>query len=117
MEFEISLKDIKFYAYHGVFDEERMIGNEFNVNLSVFIPYNPDMKSDELEYTLSYADLYHVVREEMHLPRKLLEKLILKISERLKKEFPQIIRGRISIEKVHPPVRGMLGSAVVSLNF
>ena len=40
MDFEISLNDLRFYAYHGVEEFEREFGNKFNVSLSVKIPYD-----------------------------------------------------------------------------
>ena len=117
MEFEICLKDLRFYAYHGVFEEERKTGNEFKINLSVFISYNEKIDSDDLASTVSYADLYEIINEEMQIPRSLLENLALRIVKRVTKDFPMVKRGRIEIEKVHPPIPGMLGSAFVALNF
>ena len=117
MEFEICLKDLRFYAYHGVFDGEKKIGNEFRVSFSVFMPFNESIDTDDLEKTVSYADLYEIVKEEMQSPKNLLEKVTSDIARRVKKEFPIITRGRIEIEKVHPPIPGILGSALVALNF
>ena len=117
MEFEISLNDLKFYAYHGYFEEERRLGNEFIVNLSVFVPLAKEMEHDELEYTVSYADLFEIVRIEMMKPCKLLETITLNISKVIKHKFPMVSRGVIRIEKVRPPIPLMLGSATVSLTF
>ena len=117
MEFEISLNDLKFYAYHGVFDEERRIGNEFIVGLSVFIPFDKRIENDELEGTVSYAELYEIVKEEMSKPHNLLEKVAHNIWVRIKEKYEQISRGFIRIEKSRPPVAGMLGTASVTLRF
>lgn len=117
MEFEISLNDIQLYGYHGVSEDENLLGNTFRLSLSVFIPYTEDMKKDELEFTVSYADLFSIVMSEWHLPRKLLEKVAINIVTQIKEKYPQILRGFIRIEKEHPPVRSMMGSASVTLNF
>lgn len=117
MEFEISLNDIILYGYHGVYPQEKEIGNEFHVSLSVFIPYNEEVQKDSLMHTVSYADLYEIVREEMHKVSDLLENVASRIVFRLKKDFPVIKRGRITITKQHPPIPGMLGSASVTLHF
>ena len=117
MEFEISLENLIFYAYHGVFEEERKLGNKFRVSVSVYIPYRESMKEDELEKTLSYVDLYSIIKEEMEIPRKLMEKLALEIMERIKGEFHEVSRGFIKIEKMNTPIPGMIGNANVVLHF
>ena len=117
MDFEIKLHDLLFYGFHGVMEHEREFGNEFRVNLSVKIPYRRGIDEDDLDATVSYAILYDIVSEEMSHPHKLLEKVAIQISKRIKAEFPYVISGRIEIEKSRPPIRGMLGSASVVLNF
>ena len=117
MEFEISLNDLIFYSYHGVYEEEQKIGNEFHVSLTVVVPYNEGLEADDLAHTVSYADLYGIIEKEMAISSKLLEKVALKVAKRIKNDFPEIIKGKISIEKKHPPIPGILGSASVTLNF
>lgn len=117
MEFEISLNHLIFYSYHGVLEEERITGNEFKVDLTVIISVEEKHKNDSVEDTISYANLYEIIKEEMNRPRKLLETLLLSIVERIKKEYPEIIKGKLRIEKVHPPIQGMLGTASVAINF
>ena len=117
MEFEISLNGLSFYAYHGVLEEERRIGNEFRVDISVFIPLNPGIEADNLEHTVSYATVYKIIEGEMSRPQNLLEKVALNIAERLQQEFCDIKQGLIKIEKKRPPIPGMIGSASVTLRF
>lgn len=116
-EVEISLNNLSFFGYHGVLKEERKLGNEFKVDLSVSIPFNEGMKEDNLESTISYADLYEIVREEMQRPKKLLEKIAIDIIERIQENFAFVTGGYIRIEKVRPPIPEMLGSASVTLKF
>lgn len=117
MEFEISLNNLVFYAYHGVLEEERKTGNEFRVDLTVVIPYDETIKEDDISGTVSYADLYEIVSEEIKTPRKLLEKIASDIADKIKTQFSDIKRGEVRIEKVKPPIPGMLGTASVTLKF
>lgn len=117
MYFEILLKDLRFYAYHGVFENERSTGNEFIVNLSVSIPFKTEIEEDDLEATVSYADLYEIVEKEMKKPRKLLETVTAGVYNQIHLKYPQVTGGFISIEKVRPPIPDMIGSAKVTLNF
>ena len=117
MEFEISLNDLVFHAFHGVYEEERKLGNEFRVTLSVRILCIPDHKLDDLNNTISYAELYEIVEKEMKTPRNLIETLALDIATNIKERYPAVLSGNITITKVHPPIEGMTGSASVSLYF
>lgn len=117
MNFEIGVSNVLFYAYHGVDEFEHEIGNEFKITLTVRLPYNENLEKDDLNHTVSYADLYQIILEEIQIPGKLLEKLALRIVKKLRLHFPQVVSGTLKIEKVHPPIPGMLGSAFVVLNF
>ena len=117
MEFEISLNDLMFYAFHGVLEEERTLGNQFKVSLSIFLPYNDNLKEDRLTDTISYTDLYEVIKEEMQIPRKLLEKLAIEIAEKIKIKYPELNKGFIKIEKMKPPIPDFIGTASVTLHF
>ena len=117
MKFEISLNNLKIFAYHGVLEEERRIGNEFFVSLTVLIPYSDGILNDNLEDTVSYADLFQIIDSEMKNPRNLLEAVAASIIAQIKERFSVIENGKITIEKVHPPIPGIIGSASVSLSF
>ena len=117
LSFEISLNNLRFFAYHGVLDFERESGNEFIVNLTVKTPFDIRVGDDDLAGTVSYADLYQIVSDVMATPKKLLEKVAYEIAALIKEKYPVISSGFITIEKVHPPIPGILGSASVRLNF
>ena len=117
MDFEIKLKDLRFHSPIGVFEEEKLKGNDFIVNLSVIVPLEVNSVEDDIVNTVSYADLYRIIEEEMKIVRNLLESVVAKIAERLKSEFPAIKEGRVEVEKLNPPIPGMTGSASVSLHW
>lgn len=116
MELQISLDNLIFYSYHGVYEEERKNGNEFRVSVNISIPYDYE-EEDDLKNTVSYADLFLIIQNQMEIPCKLLETVAIKIIRIIKERYPQIIKGKIEIEKIHPPIPGMLGSAKVTLFF
>ena len=61
------------------------------------------LQTDELQDTVSYADIYTLLKEEMTVPSKLLEHVAGRIGERLFAELPAIQSLDISIMKVNPP--------------
>lgn len=113
----IRLEKIRFFARHGVFEHERRDGNEFEVNLCVEYP-SPEVSllaEDDLEHTISYVDLYNLVKEEMEKPQRLLETVASSILKRIKSEFPQTTSTCCKITKLSPPIPGFIGKVSVEL--
>ena len=112
----IELLDMRFYARHGCFEEERQIGAHFAIDLTIEAPCAMEsVRSDKLEDTLSYQSLYDVVKEEMEHPSRLLEHVAGRILKRLKEHFPQIGSMRIAISKLSPPLGGQVGASRIVL--
>lgn len=108
----VELKRLHFFAFHGLFAEERKTGNEFDVNLSVC--YSPvSGVITDINETVNYAKLFELVKTEMQKPRDLLETLVMEIAELIHASFPQIRKVEISIDKLYPPIAGFDGSVGV----
>ena len=108
----VELKHLRFFAYHGLFAEERKTGNEFEVNLAV--SFEPDETViTELNHSINYAKLHALVKEEMKQHRDLLETFVMELAEKIKTVFPEIKKIDISIEKLHPPIIQFHGSVGV----
>ncbi len=116
-EFEITLADLKFHAFHGVMPQETKVGNEFSVSVSVRIPYSPDILTDDLNATISYADIYEIVEKEMKSSKKLLETVAASIQQKIISRWDNILGGEINICKSTPPINGITGYAKVRLFF
>lgn len=115
MGFRIELKDMKFYAYHGVLPQETRVGNNFVVNIVLDAPLAKAVQSDDLEDTINYAGVYALVKKEMLIPSKLLEHAAGRILRSLKEHFPQITAIELSLSKLNPPLGGEVYSASVIL--
>lgn len=116
--FEICLENVKLRGYHGVFDFERTNGNDFQVDLSVkyTAPQLCAIERDELSDTVCYAALFDIVKEEMALPRNLLETVAAAIVSRIKSSYPQCTAIRCKITKLSPPIPDFDGLASVSFS-
>ncbi|MDR2907127.1 MAG: dihydroneopterin aldolase [Bacteroidales bacterium] len=111
----ISLTDLNFFAHHGCFEAERTVGTHFRVNLAFDADTSKAERSDHIADTVSYLDVYQIIKREMLIPSNLLEYVARRTIDALKVEFPQISNIRISIQKLNPPLGGEVGAAVVSL--
>ena len=112
---KITLHEMRFYAYHGVFAQEQRVGNHFIVELTFWADIAESLHRDELEETISYADVYEVVKAEMAIPSRLLEHVVGRISERLFATFPRMQRIALTLSKCNPPFTGEVHSAAVTL--
>ncbi len=104
MSSKIYLRNVRFRAFHGVLPQERIVGNDYLVNLVLDYDFSSAMKTDDLQGTLNYAEVYQKVREEMAVPSKLLEHVAGRIVHRLFSDFPEIQKLQLSITKVNPPM-------------
>lgn len=112
----ISLDNLRFHAFHGVFSQEKRVGGEFEVNMSVI--YNlPDEWTDNISDTISYADLYDIVKKEMENPRDLIESVAIEIIRNTASSFEGIEEINVSVTKVSPPIPGINGSASVGMRW
>ena len=75
------------------------------------------LRSDQLDGTISYADIYAVVAAQMQTPSRTLEHAAIRIAEALQSGYPQIKSGSVKITKVTPPIPGICGSASVTYTF
>ena len=105
----IELKQLRFFAKHGLYAEERKTGNEFEVTL--IISYQPITGTiTDLSDTVNYVQLYDLLKTEMQKPRNLLETFAMEVTELMHSSFPEIKRIEISITKLHPPIAKFTGT-------
>ncbi len=109
----ISLHKLAFYAFHGVYGEEKEMGNDFEVNLDVYFP-EPASTITRLDQTINYAALYELVKKRMQIPEPLLETLAMDIAAQCRKEFPIIAEINVSISKISMPLLNFRGNISVS---
>ncbi|HCL25668.1 MAG TPA: dihydroneopterin aldolase [Dehalococcoidia bacterium] len=102
----IVLEGMRFYGFHGVNPEERVLGQEYVVDLTVEMDLGPAGESDRLEHTVSYAHIYRAVKDVMEgEPKNLLEAAAQAVADRVLAEFSVDSVG-VRVKKPHPPIRG-----------
>lgn len=109
----ISLRNLIFHAFHGLYEEEKQLGNQFEVNLDIYFP-EPDTAITHLDQTVNYVTLYNLVQERMQVPEPLLETLAMDIASSAKREFPQIFEINVSISKINMPLVNFRGNISVT---
>lgn len=110
----VHLSDVKFFAYHGLYPEEAVVGNEFLVNLDVVYDER-SLSLDDISGLVNYEVLFEIVRKRMAIPSQLLEEVADSIISKIKHEYPTIKGVKLSIYKLHPPISKLEGSVGISL--
>ena len=112
---KISLDDMRFYAYHGVMEQERRVGSEYSVSLIVEADLTDAARTDDVADTINYAELYELVKREMAMPSKLLEHVTARIGQRAIEAYERIIAVTVKVTKLNPPMGGDSKGASVEL--
>lgn len=110
--FTIRLKNLKFYSKIGVFEQERHVGNEFEVNISIKTNAE-EFRPEILESSISYADIYDIADEEMKKEWLLLESVAQRIADKITSRYDSIIEIKVEIVKSVPPISGIQGNCSV----
>lgn len=111
----MSLEGMEFYARHGYYEEERVIGNKYSVDVTLDVDFSEAASDDKLEGTVNYEKVYGIVQEVMSIDANLLEHLAGKMIKALKENFSQVNQVQVRISKYNPPIKGLCHKATVEL--
>ncbi len=112
----IYLRGLRLCGHHGVFEEERILGGKFEVDLSVgFEPLHFPISA--LNQTIDYTQLYQLVKNRMKIPTPLLETLATEITQNIQQQYNEVLSISISIKKLYPPINNFEGSLGVSFEW
>ncbi len=109
--FTINLHNLIFHSFHGIHEEERILGNTFEVNVN--LSFITDEYITTLEQTINYATVYEIIKQRMQIATPLLETLVQDLANELKAFDNRIKSISISVEKKNPPIPNIEGTVSV----
>lgn len=116
MNLTVSVDRLRLFARHGVSDQERRVGNLFEVSIAVECPSAIDgAASDDLSQTISYADLVEIIRSEMSLSSRLIEHVAWRIVRSVSAKLPAVTGGSVTVSKLTPPCGAEMAAASVTI--
>jgi dihydroneopterin aldolase len=107
---------MEFFAYHGCFSEEQIIGTRFIVDLYIEADTKEAEETDQLSKTINYQDVFLLVKEQMEIKSKLLEHVARRVLNTLKQNYPALEFAEIKISKMNPPLGGKIGNVSLTLS-
>lgn len=111
----VQLHQLLFHAYHGVHEEEEVLGNEYMVDCSVEF-YETAEVITHINDTVNYVLIYDIIKKRMSIPTQLLETIAMEIGNEIIREYKELKVIDITIRKLHPPIEGIRGSVGIAWN-
>ncbi len=112
----LRLRNMRFFAYHGLFPEENVLGQHFEVDLDLYGDFAAAARSDDVELTFNYPQIYAAVEAVVTQRRfKLVETLAEHIAQTIGQQFAPV-QLTVRVRKPHPPVAAHFDGIEVELH-
>lgn len=108
----VQLQNLLFNGFHGIHEEEKILGNQYIIDVSVEF-HERDEVIVHINETVNYAVIYNIIKKRISIPTPLLETIVMEVGNEIHKEFPYLKSISICMQKMHPPIEGMQGAARV----
>ncbi len=106
---------MEFFAFHGCFEEERVIGNRFLIDLEFETETSIAEQSDRLCDTVDYQDVYNLIKAEVELDSKLLEHLSRRVLNAVSSKYSNLQNLKVRVSKMNPPMGGRMRAVTLEL--
>ena len=114
---KIVIEEMEFYAFHGHYQEEQIVGNRFLVDLELETDLMIPAESDQLEDAVNYQRAYQLIKKEMRQKKSnLLENIAKRILDSIYAEMEGIDKATVRIRKMYPPMGGPIKSVGVTIS-
>lgn len=114
--YTITLRNCAFFARHGVYSEEEVLGQRFFIDAVLEVNGGESLNNDDLEGTVDYGKAFKAIERVVLGKRKyLIEALALEIAKSLCKKFKMIETAEITVRKPNAPVQGVLDNIEVKV--
>ena len=111
----IQVDGIRAYGYVGYLPEERVLGQWFEVDLTLWVDLTPASYSDSIEDTLDYREAIAIVKEEITTAKfDLIEKLIEAIAQKLL-NLEKVTQVRVKLSKPAAPIPDFSGRITLDI--
>lgn len=111
----IHLTKIRCYGYLGNLPEEQVLGQWFEVNVTLWLDLSPAGKSDNLQDTVNYCTIISTVQNLVKTSRfALIERLADAIAQAILQQ-PLVQQVKINVSKLAAPIPDFNGKVTVEI--
>lgn len=113
--YKIKINNMKFRGHIGVLPEEKILGQ--NLEIDLIVETNFDFSGqDQLDETLSYVDFYEKISKIIEKSRvDLLETLAFEIIEKIREDQERIASVEVHIRKLAVPIDGIFDHVEIEM--
>lgn len=112
----VKLINMVFYGYHGVVEQEKVLGGKYEVDVEFEFDMTSAIKTDHLRDTISYEKIYQLVQDVVTNSKfHLIEALAGKLLRVIFNTYP-VDLVLVRIRKPNAPVKGVLDTIEVEIS-
>ena len=113
---KIIIKDLNIFAYHGVHEFEKTEGQNFIMDIAVWLDLTKPCSSDDVSDTVSYSDIIRKVTAAFTAEKyDLIEKAAQVVCDVILADFPQIAECEILLKKPEAPIKADFSYVAVEI--
>ena len=113
----IRINNMTFYTYNGVFPEEQKLGQKLEIDAELGYPIEQQVRHDELDETVSYADVYETVKTFVHAHHyRLIESLANQLLTQVLNNYPRLTSVTLRIRKYGVPMAGVYDNVEIEVH-
>ena len=114
-EYRIALENIRLYGYHGASENERELGQRFEVDVEIIADLSEAVSSDDMKKTVDYEKVYRLVESEVvNQKYHLLEAMADKIARDVLEQFGAL-EVVVRVRKPSVPIAGSIDHVEVEV--
>jgi len=106
---KLTIKNLEFYAFHGVKDEEKKLGGRYQMDLELYYDSTDAIANDKLSSALNFEDILYTIAGELSQKNfNLIETLAHQILSVVSDNYPILSKATVRIRKFNIPFKGIL---------
>src|SRR5699024_10411034 len=107
---------MEFYGYHGLFREEKVLGQRFLVDIELMTSLKEAGISDDMNDSIDYGKVYDEIKKIVEGESKnLIETVAEEIADKLIHTFTTLHACSVKVIKPDPPIQGHYKSVAVQI--
>ncbi len=116
MKLQTALENLSFFAYHGLYPEEKTNGGNFSVDVWIDQEVPEGHNMQDLKGLVNYEEIFQIIKSEMEIRRDLIEDLAKTMLDRINQHLvDKDVLVTLKITKPNPGGRFGSGAASVTL--
>ncbi|WKY43802.1 2-amino-4-hydroxy-6-hydroxymethyldihydropteridine diphosphokinase [Eubacteriaceae bacterium ES2] len=113
----LTIKDLEVFAFHGVFPEEKKLGQKFLISIVLSLDMRPAAISNDLTKSVHYGQLSHELEEEFKKESyDLIETAGEKLAIYVLEHYDMVKSVSITIKKPWAPILRSMDTVSIELN-